>query len=72
MPDTHSLSPIADALAAIPTDKRDALLVRADANGNATATLAARYGDHWKLAAGVDYHIGEKRPSGYVAVEGSW
>lgn len=68
MPNT----PIADALAAIPTGKRGALLVRADPNGNAVATFAARYGDHWKLAVGADYHIGDKRPSGYVAVEGSW
>lgn len=73
MPDPVSLTPIADALRAIPTDKRAALIVRADSNGEAYATLAARYGDHWKIAAGASYnYLNEKRPKGYVAIEASW
>jgi hypothetical protein len=72
------------ALAAIPDGRRAALVVigrATDTGGSATAHLAARFGDHWKVAAGggvtVDAHAhaGGGRLVGYggfVAVAGSW
>jgi hypothetical protein len=42
---------IREALDALPTNKRGALLLIADESGT-RAHLAARIGDHWKVAAG--------------------
>lgn len=67
-----SRAAIAEALQTIPEGKRAAVIVSADAQGNAVATFAAKYGEHWKLAAGATYYLGETRPSGYVGIEGSW
>lgn len=65
---------ISEALAQIPKGKRGSMLVYADSNGDAKFQLAAYLdeGEHWKVAAGASYHLGEKRPAGYVAVEASW
>lgn len=63
----------ADALAQIvPDGKRGALLVRVDTEGNATATIATRFGDHWRVGAEFKYDPKEKKPSGYVGVEATW
>ncbi len=54
----------------IPPKKRAALLVIADLDGHARAMVAAKLGSHWKVAAGAGYTLGEKRPAGYVGLEG--
>ncbi len=61
---------IADALHGIPAGKRGALLVLVDGAG-ARVMVAAKFGDHWKVAAET------AKPwhgpiSGMVAIEGSW
>ena len=58
-------------LSAIPGDKRGAVIVVADETG-ATAHLAARFGDHWKVAAGGGWKWDERRPTGSVSVELAW
>ena len=62
---------VADAFKAVPDDKRGALLVIADEHGT-RGVLAAKINDHWKVAASGGFEWGEKKPSGYVAIEGSW
>jgi hypothetical protein len=61
---------LADAFRAVPDGKRGALVVIADEHG-ARAMVAARLGDHWKVAAGTStpWH---GSISGTVAIEGSW
>lgn len=76
MPETFS--PISDAVKAsindafktVPEGKRGALLVVADEHG-ARAMLAARMGEHWKVAAGAGKQWNGP-VSGTVAVIGSW
>lgn len=73
-------TPIADAvretltaaMQSVPEGKRGALLIRADADGNAVAHLAWKANDVWTVAAGGGINIHERRPYGYVAVEASW
>lgn len=61
---------INDAFRAVPDGRRGALLVIADEYG-ARAMVAAKFGDHWKVAAG-----GAKPwhgpVTGTAAIEGSW
>ncbi len=68
--DAQTKKLIADELAAIPEGKRGALLVIADETG-AQVHVAARIGDHWKVAA-----AGGRRwdgaVEGKVAVIGAW
>ena len=70
--DDATKASIATLFTALPSDKRAAVLVIADLNGNARGMVAANLGKHWRVAAGAGFNIGEKRPAGYVAVEGSW
>lgn len=56
----------------LPPEKRAALLVIADLDGNARATVAAKLGSHWQVAAGAGFTLGEKRPHGYIGLEGSF
>jgi len=61
---------IADALNQVPAGKRGALVVLVDAQG-ARAMVAAKLGDHWKVA------VDTARPwhgpiTGSVAIAGSW
>jgi hypothetical protein len=58
-----------DALRAIPMGKRGAFLVDAT-GGTVRAVLAARIGDNWQAAAGVDYD--GHQAAGRVALIGSW
>lgn len=60
------------AFSSLPANKRAAVLVLADLNGNARATLTAKLGDHWVMMANASYHLGDKRPAGYVGIEGSF
>lgn len=57
--------------AALPQNKRGAILVIANERG-ATAHLAAKFGDHWKVAAGAGFAWHERRPSGWASVEFAW
>lgn len=61
---------VKDAFKSIPEGKRGALLVIADESG-ARATVAARVGEHWKVAAGAAKPW-DGPVSGTVAVIGSW
>lgn len=63
---------IRTAFDSLPARKKAAILVLADLDGNATATVAAKLGKHWKVAAGAGWQLGDKRPSGYVGIEGSF
>lgn len=58
-------------LSGLPKDKRGAVIVVANEQG-ATAHLAARIGDHWKVAAGGGFRWDERRPTGEVSVEFAW
>ncbi len=78
MPDAYGRTPItdsvkqaiADAFAAVPAGKRGALLILVDEQG-ARAMLAARLGQHWKVAAGGGATW--RGPiTGQVAIEASW
>jgi hypothetical protein len=40
-------------MAALPADKRGALIVTVDEQGNANAQLAAKIGDKWQMAVGI-------------------
>jgi hypothetical protein len=59
------------AFQAVPPGKRGALLIIADERGT-RAHLAAKLGDHWKVAGGSGWTWGSTRPSGWVAIEGTW
>ena len=61
---------ITEALSALPEGKKGALLILVDENG-ARAHVAARYGEHWKVAAGAGRRWNGPITAG-VAVEGSW
>ena len=61
---------ITDAFKAVPEGKRGALLVIADEQG-ARVMVAARLGEHWKVAAGTSKPW-DGPVSGLVAIEGSW
>ena len=64
---------IDEAFRAIPPHKRGALIIIADTETKtARAHLAAKVGDHWKIAGGAGWVIPEKRPSGWIAIEGAW
>lgn len=63
---------IADAFSVVPKGKRGALLVIVDDRGVARGHLAAKLGDHWKVAGGGGFSFTEKRPFGFVGVEGAW
>lgn len=56
----------------IPEGKKGALLVIADLDGSARMQVASRLGGSWKVGAGVGWKLDEKRPSGYIGIEGSW
>jgi hypothetical protein len=64
---------IQSALAEIPEGKRGALLVVADENG-ARAMLAAKIGStgDWKIAAGIGVPWKERKPTGWIGVQGAW
>lgn len=34
--------------------------------------VAARFGDHWKVAGGAGVPWTGKKPEGWIAIEGSW
>lgn len=72
-------TPISDSMKAIiakqfdslPSDKRGALLIVADLNGNLSAHLAAKIDDHWKVA----FEAGKPWQSdiyGWAAIEAAW
>lgn len=61
---------IDEAFKSVPAGKRGALLIIGDGEG-ARMHVAARLGDHWKVAAGLGKPW-DARPEGYVAVEASW
>jgi hypothetical protein len=61
---------ITEAFKAVPDGKRGALLVVADGYG-ARAMVAARFGSHWKVAAGSAVPW-DGPITGVVAIEGSW
>jgi len=61
---------ITDALHQVPVGKRGALLVLVDAQG-ARAMVAAKLGDHWKVAADTA-RPWEGPITGSVAIAGSW
>lgn len=63
---------ISTLFSSLPENKRAAVLVIADLSGTARATVAARLGKHFQVAAGAGYTLGEKRPSGYIGIEGSF
>lgn len=67
-----TLQRISDAFTSLPPQKRGALLVMADLQGNATATVAAKLGKHWTVAAGAGVSLEQPRPAGYFGIEGSW
>jgi hypothetical protein len=50
---------------------RGALLIIADETGT-RAHLAAKFGDHWKVAAGGGFAWDTKQPVGFIAVEAVW
>lgn len=58
------------ALAAIPPEKRAALLIQATPNG-AQAMVAARINGTWEVAAGGQVALHDK-PSWNVALMGAW
>lgn len=62
---------ITQAFTAIEPGKTGALLVLVDERG-ARAHLAARFGAHWKVAAGGGWDWTGTRPTGTVAIVGSW
>jgi hypothetical protein len=70
--------PIADAIKAqidaafqsVPEGKRGALLVLATEDG-VTAHVAAKLGDHWKVAAGCGT-TWQGKVNGSVAIMGAW
>lgn len=64
-------STISDALKAIPTGKRGALLIIATEDGT-QAHLAANINDNWKVAAGVSMSWVDKKPVGFVGIQGAW
>jgi hypothetical protein len=74
--DALSRTPISDAVRdqirvafdGLPEHKRGAVLVIADET-EVRGHLAGRFDSGWKVAAGGGFNYGEKRPSGYVAVE---
>lgn len=61
---------ISEAFTSLPTDKRGALLVLVDEQG-ARAHLAAKVGNHWKVAAGAGKPWDGPVTFG-VAIQGSW
>jgi N-acetylglucosamine kinase-like BadF-type ATPase len=58
---------IAAELASIPEGKRGAIVFLGTGDG-ARMYLAAKY-DRWKVAGGLGWMVGERRPSGHVSVE---
>ncbi len=62
---------IRQALAAIPNGKTGAVLVIADGE-SVRAQLAVNLNGHWKIAGGAGWILAEKRPGGWLAIEGSW
>jgi hypothetical protein len=50
---------------------RGALVVIADEHGT-RGHLAAKIGDHWKVAGGGGIEWADKKPSGFVAIEAVW
>lgn len=80
MSDNLGRTPIADAVkrdivkafALVPDGKRGALLIVGTQDG-ATAHLAARINENWRVAGGVGVPwIAPKQTTFFVAVEGSW
>lgn len=62
---------ISTAFAVVPEGKRGALLVIATEDG-ARAHLAAKIGNHWRVAAGAGW-VWETRDVGaFVAISGVW
>jgi hypothetical protein len=62
---------ITDTFAMVPEGKRGALLVVADEQG-ARAVLAAKFGEHWKIAGGGGVPWTGEKPTGWIGVIGSW
>lgn len=54
----------------VPTGKRAALVVAADAQGGVRAVLAERLGDHWQLGQEVEWHGGTLDAGVYI--KASW
>lgn len=67
---------IDEAFKAVPDHRRGALLVVAEADQSGgvevRAHLAARLGDHFKVAAGAGWQWDARRPAGYVGIEAAW
>lgn len=59
------------AFATVPSGKRGAVLILANEHG-ATAHLAAKIGDHWKVAAGGGVPWKGEKPSGWIGIAGAW
>lgn len=62
---------IKKAFAAVPEDKRGAVLVVADEHGT-RGMLAWKLGGKWKVAAGAGYDWKGKQPTASVSVAGTW
>jgi len=62
---------IAAELAAIPEGKRGAVVFLGTGDG-ARMYLAAKIEDRWKVAGGIGWMVGDKRPCGHVSVEWSF
>ncbi len=62
---------ISASFAVIPNGKRGALLVIAT-DDSTRLHLAANINGTWKVAGGIGFRYTERRPSGFVAIEGSW
>ncbi|HXG72284.1 MAG TPA: hypothetical protein VNJ04_16865 [Gemmatimonadaceae bacterium] len=62
---------IATAFAVVPDDKRGALLIIATEDG-ARAHLAAKIGEHWKVAAGAGWTWETHDVGAFVSVQGVW
>jgi hypothetical protein len=62
------------AFSTIPDGKKGTIVLVADKGSDTIqAHVAAKIGDHWKVAAGAGWEWGKKEPDTvFVAVGGSW
>lgn len=62
---------IDEAFKVVPEGRRGSLLIIANEQG-ASAHVAAKFGEHWKVAAGAGVPWTGEKPTGWVGVAGSW
>lgn len=62
---------IESAFSIVPEGKRGALIVIADEQ-SARLHVAAKLGEHWKVAAGLGVPYTGQAPSGWIGVLGAW